>query len=601
MKVLGFGMKYWKKYLPWAIFSELLSFAVLTADLFMPQFSEMLIDYCIDENVPDTSGTFGFLLTGKYGEVHSFRLFFTLAIGLMSLLLFRCITVYIRNIMQQKQGLGLETDLRMAGYQKLMELDSAKISGYNTGELLQILQSDTIMFKEMFCHMIPYMIDGVFYAVVAVYFLWRINPALLWIPVIIAPFFTVELLRFRVKAKEKYKAIRDNNAKMSLTVQENVEAVRLVRSFTNEKLEEKKFDEVNDSLKRSHIEQIFLSSKFTVIFSIIKQIAYIGSIAVAAVLCIRGELMVGYLVACTNYVLKIMDFLSLINNNLFQMQQQLVSGEKMKEFFECPIDIASGPKQVSKCRPVDIKIDHVSLDIGGVRVLNDITLDVPHGKKVGVVGGTGCGKSVLLESLARIHDVTEGQITLNGQNITEYDLESLRNQFAYVFQDVFLFSDTINSNIAYSEPFVNQQVIVNAARQAQAHGFITCLPDSYMTVVGEKGIGISGGQKQRVAIARALLKDAPVLILDDSTSALDVKTERKLLKEVEENCRDKTVIISAHRLSSVVDCDEIVYMKDGCIVERGSFKELMAKNGYFANVYRIQENAKRDAYEEEVM
>ena len=590
-------MRFWKKYLPASIFAELISFMVLTADLFMPQFSEMLIDYCIDDNTPDTSGMFGFLLTGRFGEVRSFKLFITIASTLLLLLLFRCTLVYIRNVMQEHQGLALENDLKFATFDKFLKMDSAKISAYNTGELLQIMSGDTIMFKVMFSRMIPYMVDGVFYLVVAVYFLWNIHPNLLWIPVILAPVFTVELLRFRAKAKEKYKAIRANNSRMSLKVQENVEAVRLVRSFTNEELEEQKFNAVNEDLKKSHIDQIMLSTKFNVIFGIIKQTAYIGSIAVAAVLCIQGKLMVGYLVACTNYVLKIMDFLSLINNNLFQMQQQLVSGEKMMEFFDNPIDISDGPVAIKPpMEPVDIKVDHVSLDIEGTKVLKDISIDIPKGKKLGVVGGTGCGKSVLLESLARIRDVSEGTITLNGINITEYDLESLRNQFAYVFQDVFLFSDTINSNIAYSEPFVNQEVVVNAARHAQAHGFITNLPENYMTVVGEKGIGISGGQKQRVAIARALLKDAPVLILDDSTSALDVKTERKLLQEVNETCQGKTVIISAHRLSSVVGCDEIVYMKDGEIVERGTFDELMKLNGYFANVYRIQENQKREAF-----
>lgn len=592
MDVFKFGMKYWKKYLPASIFAELISFAVLTCDLFSPQFAAMFIDHCIGTEEPNTDGIFGFLLDGRFGEVHSFRLFEALAIALLLLLIIRNILVYSRNIMQQKQGLGLETDLRMATFNKLLELDSEAINNYNTGELLNIINGDTIMFKEMFCHMIPYMCDAVFYIVVAVIMLTKINAYLLIIPLILAPIFTIELFRFKRLAHAKYLKIRNTNADMSLKVQENIEAVRLVRSFTNEDVEKNQFDKINTTLVEAYIDQIFLSTKFDVIFGIIKQTAYIGSIAIAAVLVITDQINVGYLVACTNYVLKIMDFLALINNKLFQIQQQLVAGEKMMNFLDMPVRIVSGKGEINEAEPVNIRISHVSMNIDGTEVLSDISVDIPFGKKLGVVGGTGCGKSVLLESLCRNHDVDAGMITLNEKNIMDYDLEALRSQFSYVFQDVFLFSDTINNNIAYSEPWVNHEAVVKAAKHAQAHGFIIGLPEEYKTIVGEKGIGISGGQKQRVAIARALLKDAPVLILDDSTSALDVNTEKKLLADISKTYKDRTIIISAHRLSSVVDCDEILYMCDGKIVERGTFDELMALNGHFAKVYRIQEAAK---------
>ena len=198
-----------------------------------------------------------------------------------------------------------------------------------------------------------------------------------------------------------------------------------------------------------------------------------------------------------------------------------------------------------------------------------------------------------LEKLSGVdlgEDVSSGRITMNGTDIREYDLDSLRQKFSYVFQDVFLFSNTITSNIAYSEPEVERQQIQKAAEHAQAHGFITNLMDGYETIVGERGLGISGGQKQRVSIARALLRDAPILVLDDSTSALDVGTEKKLLADIKKFYPDKTLLISAHRLSSVVDCDEILFMRDGSIEERGTFDELMKLNGDFAKIYNIQKN-----------
>jgi ATP-binding cassette subfamily B protein len=303
--------------------------------------------------------------------------------------------------------------------------------------------------------------------------------------------------------------------------------------------------------------------------------------------------MIGFLVACSNYVLKIMDYVSQINNALFQVQQQLVSGQKMQNFMNCKSRIPEGTKESAGNDMPDIRIRNASLVLDSKQVLRDITLDIPYGKKIGIVGGTGSGKSVLLESLLRIHDLTGGSIKINGTDIRDYTLESLRNYYSCVFQEVFLFSNTIDSNIAYAEPDIEKEQVIQAAKHAQAHNFIKELPVGYDTIVGERGLGISGGQKQRISIARALLKDAPVIILDDSTSALDVETEKRLLFDIKSNYPEKTLLISAHRMTSVVDCDEIIYMQDGAIIERGTFDELMKLGGHFANVYNIQEAQKK--------
>lgn len=594
MEVLKFGLSYWKKYLPAAIFIQLLSFIALTCDLLIPMISEMFIDYIIRSDKPDEENIFSFMLSGKYGEIHTMQLFFSLAILLLILLSIRLILVYIKNVQNQKLGLGLETDLRMETFQKLIDLDSMTISDYNTGELLTTINSDTIMFKDMFCRVVPNIIDSIAVMLISIVLLAQIHPFLLLIPILLAPVFVTVLLRFRKLARQNYSVIRSNNSTMNLTVQENIEAVRLVRSFTNERVEEKKFDTANENLKNSYINQIMLSSKFEVVFSTIKQIAYIGSIAVSAALVINGSIRIGFLVACTNYVMKIMDHITQINNSLFQMQQQLVSGQKMCDFMKKPSRIENGTKQITDTEKTDISLQHVYLEIDDTAILKDINLEIPAGKKVGIVGGTGSGKSILLESLVRIHDITGGSIKLNGKEINEYELSSLRDRFAYVFQDVFLFSNTIDSNIAYSEPDIEHEQIISAAKHAQAHGFIKNLPESYQTIVGERGLGISGGQKQRISIARALLKDAPVLVLDDSTSALDVRTEKRLLADINKHYPEKTILISAHRLSSVVTCDEILYLQDGMVLERGTFDELMKMNGKFARVYKIQEAQRKE-------
>ncbi len=593
MEVLKFGMKYWKKNVPMAVFIQICSFIAITCDLLLPMLSEMFIDYVILEHPVQSDNIFSFLLTGKYGEVHTVKLFTALAVTFMILLMIRLMLVYFKNVNTQKLGVKLETDLRLATYRKVMELDSVTLSEFNTGEILTTANADTVMYKELFCTMLVRIFDSIFVLSLSSYLLFRINWTLLFIPLLLMPFFIVALINFKKRARENYRNIRACNSNMSLTVQENIEAVRLVRSFTNEDVEEEKFHKSNENLKNAYIKQVNLSSKFEVVFSTIKQIAYISSIAITAVLVVKGYILVGYLVTSSGYVLKIMDHISQINNTLFIMQQQIVSGRKMIDFLGTESKVPDKKDGTVIKKLPDINVSNGYLVIGRKTVLKDINIDIPYGKKLGIVGGTGSGKSVLLESLVRIHDLTGGSIKINGTDVRDISLESLRDTYSYVFQDVFLFSDTIDSNIAYAVPDIERQQVVQAAKHAQAHNFIKNLTTGYDTVVGERGLGISGGQKQRVSIARALLKDAPVLVFDDSTSALDVNTEKQLLEDIRVNYPDKTVLISAHRLSSVAHCDEILFMQDGMIVERGTFDELMALNGHFANVYNVQETQKK--------
>ncbi|MBO4706925.1 MAG: ABC transporter ATP-binding protein [Spirochaetaceae bacterium] len=609
MTPFKFGLHYYKRNVPLALFSQLLSFVALTADLLLPLIMELFIDYVICDNIPDSTSMFYFLLDGSAGEVHTFELFMHIALFYGGLLLIRLILVYVRNVVNQILGLRLETTLREVTYKKLMELDSQTISGYNSGELLQTINSDTIMYKDLFCHIYPNILDAIFVLCISIAVLFSMNAWLLLVPLCLTPVFIIGLQKFKKKARENYLTIRRNNSGMNLTVQENIEAVRLVRAFTNEDFEKQKFDKANETLKKSHLDQIQLSAKFEVLFSALKQLAYIGTIAISAILVIKGKFYVGFLVACSNYVMKIVQYLTQINTSIFIMQQMNVAGIKMMEFMARPSKVADVGLQgfaagdgsartelsAEQLTKPDIKIDDISLEIEGKKILSHISLDIPYGKKIGIAGNTGSGKSMLLEAVLRNFELTGGKITLSGKDCREIPLSVLRGEFACVFQEAFLFSNTIESNIEYTDDAYaeskgdEEERMIKASKDAQAHGFVSNMPLQYETIVGERGIGISGGQKQRLSIARALYKDAPVLILDDSTSALDIETEKALLKSLSENYPEKTLLISAHRLSSVVGCDEIIYLKDGEIVERGTFEELMAMNGQFAAVYNIQE------------
>ena len=591
METLKFGLKYWKRNLPMAIVSQIISYISIIADLMFPMLAGILLNYIIKgEAVQEgAGGMFSFLLTGAYGGVQTYELFFNVAKVYIVFIIIRIVLVYVKNVTNQKLSLNLETDLRMVTFQKLMELDSQTVSEYNSGELLQIINSDTNMFKDMFGRIIPNIFDSIFVLIITIYLLSTINIWFILIPLVLMVPLAIALQNFRKKARANFRKIRQSQAEMTLTVQENIEAVRLVRSFTNEAVEKAKFDVSNDNVRQTHIKQVWLSSKFDVLFGSIKQFAYIGTIAIGALLVLRGDMLVGYIATCSAYVMKIMDHITQINNALFQMQQQLVSGVKMQTFLERETRIPDSKDDSLNTQTPNIKIENATLSFGSNHVLQGVSVDLPYGKKLGIVGGTGSGKSVLLKTLVRIMDLDSGSITIDGHDIKAYSLKNLRNFYSFVFQDVFLFSNTVESNIAYSDPEIDDEYVIEAATNAQAHDFISRLSEGYRTIVGERGLGISGGQKQRVSIARALLKNAPVLIFDDSTSALDVDTERRLLQTVRSEYADKTVIITAHRMSSVVDCDEIIYMRDGVITERGTFQELMDLNGDFAQVYNIQQ------------
>lgn len=591
METLKFGYKYFRKCMPMAIVAEIFSFLGIYAELLLPLLSGMLIDFVIQRNeVKESSGgMFHFLLTGKYGAVHSMRLFFSVAAVFGVMVFLRIVLIYARDIMQEWIGLKLETALRYETYGKLMELDSATIADFNSGELLQILNGDTIMFKELFCHRIPYVGDAVFMLVTTLILISGINISFIIIPLILTPFLVVSVLNFKKQARINFKEIRRKTSEMNLTVQENIAAVRIVRSFTNEELEKEKFQASNTDFLNARLKQVWLSSKFDLTFNSIKQIAYISTIIIGAVLVMNGQLTVGYILSSSTYVMRIMNNITSLNNHIFNMQQQTIAGLELKKFMEKSSRIPDHKELALHCDTPHIELKGVSLQIDGQDILKDINLSIPYGKKLGIVGETGSGKSILLKTLVRIRDITGGSITIDGRDIREFSLESLRNMYSYVFQDVFLFSNTIESNIAFSRPDIDERMVTEAAGHAQASKFIDALADRYKTIVGERGLGLSGGQKQRISLARAFHKNAPIFVLDDSTSALDVNTERILLKDIHDNFSEKTVIITAHRFSSVVDCDEILYMQDGEIRERGTFKELMAMNGSFAHVYQVQQ------------
>ena len=575
--------------MPLSVFCQILSYIGMLLELCFPMLTALFVDYFLNyDGMGVKSGNWFSFLVHDFDNRDPWRVFFNITLVFTVFLLTREIVIYFRNFLFQRMGIQFENEMRKITYKKLVELDSGTVASYNTGDLLATLNSDVIIFKDLYARTLNLLADSFFFLIVVSVILGLNSLYLLLIPAIIAPILLFTLSKYMKQARRVSMRIRDCNANMNLTVQENINAVRLVRSFANESLERNKFDAVNNNVREAFYDQVNVSAKYGMLFNLIRQLAYISTIAIGTILVIKGVFLVGIMTACITYVLKIMDHLIQISTFMYQLQYGLVSGGRIMEFFEreTKIPVSSHPEKVGK-RP-DIELKDVTIIADGKQLLKNASVKIPFGMKVGLMGGTGCGKSVLLKSLVRIYDATHGQIFVDGKDVKDCELDELREDFAYVFQDVFLFSNTIDANIAFYSPNISKERILKVAEQAQASKFIKGLPQGYETIVGEKGLGLSGGQKQRISIARALLKNAPVLVLDDASSALDLNTERKLMKSIKENYPDRTILIAAHRVTSVIDCDLILYMQDGEIIERGTFEELMAQNGRFAEIYRMQ-------------
>ena len=601
MSVFRYGLRYWKKHIPCAVFCQLIGFVGLTIDIVLPLLGAMFVDYVLNYEGMVSDGLFSFLL--KFGQPQTWRLFFVIASVFGALEIVREAIIYFRNVLFQYNGLQMENELRDVTYKKLVELDSSTVASYNSGELLTTLSSDAITFKDMYSRTLLQIADGFYILIVTCVVLAFNSVYMLILPAVMAPVLLVALLRYMRAARQVSTRIRSCNAALNLNVQENINAVRLVRSFANEEYEENKFDKVNGDLRNAYWKQTDVSAKYGMIFNSIRQFAYVVTIVIGTLMVFQGHFGVGIMTASVTYVLRIMDYLTQISTASYQMQYGLVSGERLREFLERKTKIPQAP-QPDKLRDTpNIDVKNVSVTEDGKPILKNVSLSIPYGKKVGIMGGTGSGKSVLLKSLVRIYDPTQGCIEINGEDIRQFELDDLRNKFAYVFQDVFLFSNTIDANIAFYAPYAAKEEVMRVADLAQAGRFIRALPHGFETIVGEKGLGLSGGQKQRISIARALLKNAPVLVFDDASSALDVTTEKNLMKSIKENYPDRTLLIAAHRVSSVADCDEILYMQDGEIIERGTFDQLIAANGRFAAIYKMQtsEEGKKDDFSDEIL
>lgn len=422
--------------------------------------------------------------------------------------------------------------------------------------------------------------------------MFTISWKLTLITLVAMPFLVVAALKFESKIHPAFQEMRLALSSLTTAVQENITGVRTVKSFAREPHEVEKFSERNERYKTN---QIFASSLWARYFPMMELFANISVVILLGVggsLVINGSMSVGQLAAFFTLIWYIIGPLWGIGFHINNYTQSKASGERVLELLNQPIDVKDRENAVDLV-PSEVKghveFNEVTFAYGNkMAAVKDINLNAPPGSVIGLLGGTGSGKSTIIQLLMHAYNVNQGTITLDGININDIKVRSLRSQIATVFQETFLFSSSIRNNIAYGMKDVSMEDIIRAAKLAKAHDFIMEMKDGYDTIVGERGMGLSGGQKQRIAIARALLKNPKILILDDATSAVDMETEHEIQSGFQEVMKGRTTFIIAHRISSLRHADEILVLDEGRVVQRGKHEELIAVPGPYQDVYKIQ-------------
>ena len=501
----------------------------------------------------------------------------------------QCLCKYYVTYQGHMMGAYMERDMRQELFDHYQELSFSYYSRNNSGQMMSKLVSDLFDISE-FAHHGP---ENLFISLVkiigAFIFLLFINKKLALPLIILVIIMFVFSFKQNARMQETFMENRRKIGDVNASLQDTLSGIRVVQSFANEEIEHEKFKKSNEAFLVSKRDNYHCMGSFMSSNLFFQGMMYLVTLVYGGYLIANGEMQTADLAM---YALYIGIFISPIQIlvELVEMMQKGLSGfRRFVDVMETESEITDAPnaKELTNVKG-HVSYEHVSFHYSDddTPVLSDISIDIPAGKSVALVGPSGGGKTTICSLLPRFYDVTAGRITIDGKDIRGLTLKSLRSQIGTVQQDVYLFDGTIKDNIAYGKPGASDKEIIEAARRASIHDFIMELPEQYDTYVGERGTSLSGGQKQRISIARVFLKNPPILILDEATSALDNESERWIQRSLEELSQNRTTITIAHRLSTIRDADEIIVITEDGIAEEGTHKELMEKNGVYAKLCR---------------
>lgn len=521
------------------------------------------------------------------GETH---LVVPLALAMIGVVTMRMLTFYGSTFMGDWASQCFLLKMRNSLYQEMQRKDSRFFDRNRTGDLMTAMSNDLeivrynlsyVMRRLLFCFALV-MTASIYYFT----FDWIYAVTML----AVAPIIMIVLNFYRKRARPLYIELRERLSHLSTCAQENIAGNRVVKAFANEEFETKKFAERNDAYIEQNLKAITAWLKVYPFVEILSQSMTVISLVVGGLLIINGRMTFGDYWACNSLVWAISGPMRELGGLLNSMQSFAASCDRLIAIENFPVRITSPdePYAPEERAHGDVELHDVSLQYDKHVVLDHVSLKIDAGQTVAIMGETGSGKTTLINMIARFTDPKTGGVFIDGVNAKDWDLQVLRHNIGMATQDVFLFSDTVEGNIAYGEPNLPQEDVFEFAKKAAAHDFIEKMPEGYDTVVGERGVGLSGGQKQRIALARALALRPAILILDDTTSAVDMETEKYIQEQLRNLDFECTKIIIAQRISSVRHADKIVILREGRIAEEGTHEELLAKRGFYYEINAIQ-------------
>ena len=566
-------MPYYKKYLPTVIFDLFCASLTTVCEIILPLIMREITNAAIDDI---SRLTVGFIL-GVGGLYLALRIIDAAAFYYMA---------YVGHVM----GTKIETDMRRDAYAHLHKLSNTYFNNTKVGQIMGRITNDLFDVTE-FSHHCPeeFFIAGI-KGVVSFIILMNINVPLTLIIFIIIPVMAVICKKLNKKMRETFRSQRVMIGELNARIEDSLLGQKVVKAFTAEEIEQEKFEKDN----RSFFSVKKLSYKFMGAFSTTTRmfdgIMYAAVVIAGSLFMIRGHITPGDLVAYLLYVTTFIATVRRIIEFSEQFQRGLTGIERFLQIIDADIEIFDEPDAVPLEDPQgNIVFNNVSFEYPDDhnRVFTGLNIRIQSGEKIAFVGPSGGGKTTLCNLIPRFFDVTDGEILLDGKNIKSYTLKSLRESIGIVLQDVYLFSGTVYENIAYGKPGASLEEVIEAAKKAGAHEFVTDLKDGYDTYVGERGVKLSGGQKQRISIARVFLKNPPIIILDEATSALDNESEFAVARSLAKLSEGRTTITIAHRLSTIRKSDRILVLTDEGIVEEGSHDQLLAQKGIYYKFYEM--------------
>ena len=487
-------------------------------------------------------------------------------------------------------GTRIETDMRRDMFCHLQRLSHSFYDGTKIGQIMSRITTDLFDITEFAHHMPEEYFIITIKILVAFVILLTMNIPLTLIIFAIFPFMIFFSIKFSKRMRQSYKESRHQLGELNAQVEDSLSGIRVVKSFANEHLEEEKFARGNQGFLKIKRRMYSNMAGFHSVTRLFDGLMYIAVVVLGALFLQAGQISAAEYVAYLLYVSTLLTSIRRIIEFSEQLMRGLTGFERFQEIMDEPVEIDDAPGAIDiKDVRGEITFDHVSFayDTGRQNVLTDINLHVAPGESIALVGPSGGGKTTLLSLLPRFYEATSGRILLDGRDIRQCTLHSLRSQIGVVQQDVYLFSGTVIDNIRYGRPDATDEEIIEAAKRAGADEFIQELENGYYTYVGEHGARLSGGQKQRISIARVFLKNPPVLILDEATSALDNESEHLVQLSLERLMRGRTTFTIAHRLTTIRGAKVILVLTEEGIVEQGSHEELMAKKGVYYSLYRL--------------